>query len=118
MAYDEHLEERINLSLKRNHIAFEGKKMFGGLAYMINEKMCVGILKNSLMAKIDPAQQAALLKKRGARVMDFTGRVAKGMVIIDPEGIDLDKDLDYWIDIAVEYNKIAKATKKKKVTKK
>ena len=113
MAYDEHLAERIGRSLKHKHISFEEKRMFGGIAYMVKDKMCVGIIKESLMVRINPELHEASLKKKGCRVMDFTGRVMKGFVIIDPEGIDKDKELDYWIGLALEYNKIAKSSKKK-----
>jgi TfoX/Sxy family transcriptional regulator of competence genes len=121
MAYDEYLAERIARSLKKLGSSFEEKKMFGGVAFMVKDKMCVGIIKESLMVRIGPDQHDAALKKKGCRVMDFTGRPMKGLVIVDPEGIDKDKDLDYWVALALEYNKIAKSSKKtsaKKVSKK
>ena len=118
MAYDEHLAGRINRTLKGKHISFKEKKMFGGLTFMIKEKMCIGVIKNSLMARIDPEMHETSLKKKGCQEMDFTGRPMKGFVIIDPEGIDRDKDLDYWIGLALDYNKMAKASKKKKPAKK
>jgi len=118
MAYDEHLAERVGQSLKRKHISFEEKKMFGGVAFMIDGKMCVGIIKESLTARIDPGLHEASLKKKGCHTMDFTGRTMKGFVIVDPIGIDSDKNLDYWIGIALDYNKIAKASKKKPPVKK
>jgi len=118
MAYDEHLAERISQSLKRKHISFEEKKMFGGVAFMVMEKMCVGVIKESLMARIHPEIHDASLKKKSCREMEFTGRPMKSFVIVDPEGLDKDKDLEYWISIALDYNKIAKASKKKTSAKK
>lgn len=113
MAYDEFLAERIRSSFRRKHKAAKEKQMMGGLCFLLNDKMCVGIVKNSLMARIDPEIHEASLKKKGCREMDFTGRPMKGFVFVDPAGIDLDKDLDYWIGLSLEFNPKAKASKKK-----
>lgn len=113
MAYDEHLAERITQALNRKHVSFEEKKMFGGIAYMVKDKMCVGIIKESLLVRLDPALRETALKKKGCRVMDFSGRIMKAFVTVDPEGIDKDKDLDHWIGLALDYNKIAKSSKKR-----
>ena len=112
MAYDEHLAGRISQLLKHKHVAFEEKKMFGGISFMVNDKMCAGILQGSMVARIDPALHTAALKKKGCHVMVFGGRTMKGLLGIDPEAVDLEKDLDYWISLALEYNPIVKAKKK------
>ena len=54
MAYDEFLEERISRVLDEKKVVFEAKKMMGGLCYMVNQKMCVGIVKDHLMARVGP----------------------------------------------------------------
>lgn len=113
MAYNEFLGERINNALKNMGVAFEEKKMMGGLAFMVDEKMCVGVVKENLMARIDPEAVEKALTKKGCKPMDFTGRPMKGFVFIEPEGIDLDEDLDYWIDLALEFNPKAKSSKRK-----
>jgi hypothetical protein len=46
--------------------------------------------------------------------MDFTGRTMKGFFFIDPEGTDLDKDLEYWVKLGLEFNPAAKSSKQKK----
>ncbi len=112
MAFDEHLNDRIRLALARKGILFEEKKMMGGVCYLVNEKMCIGIVKNSLMARIDPETQDTLIQQPGCRVMDFTKKPMKGFVFVDPEGTDLDRDLEYWIDQALEFNPRAKKSKK------
>jgi TfoX/Sxy family transcriptional regulator of competence genes len=112
MAYDELLADRITQSLKEKKVAFEEKKMFGGICFMVNDKMCIGVLKNQLMARIDPEQEAAFLSDTGARPMDFTHRPMKGYLYIDPEGTDLDDDLDQWVDRCLDYNPKAKSSKK------
>ena len=81
---------------------------------MVNDKMCVGIFKDDLMARIDPEVYESALKKRGCREMDFTGRPMKGFVFISPEGTRTKKDLEYWISLSLDFNKRAKASKKKK----
>ena len=80
---------------------------------MIDEKMCVGIVKESLMARIDPDIYEDSLERKGCREMDFTKRPMKGFVFVDPEGYDMDTDLEYWIDLALEYNPRAKSSKNK-----
>jgi TfoX/Sxy family transcriptional regulator of competence genes len=112
MAYDEHLAERISGSLKEKHVSFEAKNMMGGLCYLINGKMAVGIVKNSLMARIDPELYEKALSKKGCRPMDFTGKPMKGYVFVDPAGVDMDKDLEYWIELSLDFNPKAKASKK------
>jgi len=113
MAYDINLQDRIQQVLKDKNIPFEEKKMMGGLTYMINDKMCVGIIKENLMVRIDPENQEELLKKPGCKEMDFTKRPMKGFLFIEPLGVDMNEDLEYWIQLALEYNPKAKKSKKK-----
>ena len=105
MAYDEYLAERISQNLKQRKVSFEGKKMFGGISFMINGKMTVGVVKNDLMARIGVDASEIALQKNGCRKMDFTGRPMKGYVFVDPEGIDKDEDLDYYVDLSLAFNK-------------
>jgi TfoX/Sxy family transcriptional regulator of competence genes len=112
MAFDEYLAERIRIYLKQQHVSFTKKMMIGGIAFMVNDKMCVGVVKKSLMARIDPVIYEILLKKKGCRVMDFTGRPMKGYVFVDSPGTEMDADLAYWVDLALEYNPKAKSSKK------
>ncbi len=111
MAFDEHLADRVRLSLhEKNQVCLE-KKMMGGLVFMINEKMCLGIIKAELMARIDPEIHAEATLKKGCRTMDFTHQPMKGFVFVSPEGVDLDEDLDYWIQLALDYNPKANKSK-------
>jgi len=81
---------------------------------MVDDKMCVGIVKDTLMARIDPDIYEESLTKEGCKEMDFTGRGMKGFVYVSPEAIDLDDDLDYWLKLALEFNPKAIKSKKKK----
>jgi len=113
MAYNEFLADRIRGFLKDKSAAFIEKRMMGGLTFMVDDKMCVGIIKDELMARIDPDIQESVLKKPGARQMDFTGKPMKGFLIISPEGTDMDEQLEYWIQLALDYNPKAKSSKRK-----
>jgi hypothetical protein len=114
MAYDEHLADRVRRIFREHRIGFEDKKMMGGICFLVNDKMCLGVVRDKLMARIDPESMDDALLKPGCREMDFTGRPMKGFVFVEPEGIDMDKDLEYWIDLAMKYNPTAKSSKKKK----
>jgi len=113
MAYDEILANRVReiLSPLRK---VEEKKMMGGLTFMVNDKMCVGILGDNLMMRIDPDIYEKVLERTGCREMDFTGRPMRGFVFVDPEGTKTKKDLNYWLGLALEYNKKARPSKRKK----
>ncbi len=113
MAYDERLTNRVRAALKSQK-KVEEKKMMGGLTFMVNGKMCVGVLKDELMARIDPNEYEVALRRVGCREMNFTGKPIKGFVFVSPKGTGNKKDLDYWIDLALDFNKRAKASKKKK----
>ena len=81
---------------------------------MVDDKMCLGIVRDTLMARIGPEAYEEALQREGCREMDFTGRPMKGYVFIEPEGVDLDSDLDHWVDLCLEFNPLAKSSKKKK----
>ena len=114
MAYDEYLAERIRRTFKEKGIHTEEKKMMGGICYLVDDKMCAGVINNSLMARIGPDIYDEALNKRGCKTMEFTGRPMKGFVYIEPEEIDMDKDLSEWIQLCIDYNPMAKSSKKKK----
>ena len=82
---------------------------------MVNDKMCVGIVKEDLMARVGPYHFDKAIKMKGAREMDFTGKPMKGFIFVAPDGIDLDEDLEKYLDMALDYNKEAKSSKRKKI---
>lgn len=113
MAYNEHLANRVRKTLVRKRNVVE-KKMMGGLTFMVNDKMCIGILQDDLMLRIDPNVYELALEQRGCREMNFTGRPMKGFVFVSEDGCRKAKDFDYWINLALEYNKKAKSYRKRK----
>ena len=114
MAYDSYLAERIDTILKQKSVPHHAKKMMGGLCYMVDDKMCLGIVKDHLMCRVGPDAYEECLEKEGCRPMDFTGRPMNGYVFIDPIGLDLDEQLEYWIQLCLDFHPLAKASKKKK----
>ncbi len=113
MAYDTFLAERIRIKLQEKKVAFDEKKMMGGICFLVDDKMCMGVVHNNLMARIDPEIYEDALKKKGSRKMDFTGRPMKGFVFVEPEGIDFDSDLSDWIQLCLDFNPKAKSSKRK-----
>ena len=111
MAYSEFLADRVRQRL-RNAGQVEERKMMGGLVFMVNEKMCMGIdtdkksHQDRLMVRVGKLPYQELLGQKGSRQMDFTGRVMRGFLFVDPDGFDLDEDLDYWVERALEFNRL------------
>ena len=114
MAYNEKFADRTREIIALTHKNVEEKRMFGGLCFMVNDKMCVGVEQDRLMVRIDPAKYDEAIEKEGCKPMDFTGKVMKGFVFVDIEALNTKKKLEFWIELALEYNKIAKASKKKR----
>lgn len=113
MAYNDILAERVRQILSTKNVTVEEKNMMGGLTFMVNGKMCVGILKDDLMARIAPEAYENALLKEGCREMDFTGKPMKGFVFIDSGGTDHKENLKYWINLALDFNERAKSSKKR-----
>ena len=99
MAFDEGLAQRIRDALRGTaHIG--EKKMFGGVCFTLGGHMLVGVVKDSLMARIGEDAEPAALSRKGARPMDFTGKPMKGYIFVDGAGIAEDQDLEGWIALA------------------
>ena len=114
MAYNEKIADRVREIISATHNITEEKKMFGGLCFMVNDKMCVGVESERMMVRLDPSVYDEVMEKEGCQPMDFTGRIMKGYVFVDADVLKTKKQLDYWIQLALDYNKVAKASKKKK----
>lgn len=109
MAFTDFLVERVHKYIPDSR-KLEMKKMMGGLIFMVNDKMCVGvdIDKKSgddrLMVRVGKLAYNHLLELPGCREMDFTGRTMKGFLFIYPEGFDTEKDLQFWVQKALDFN--------------
>ena len=114
MAYNEKLADRTREIIALTQKNVEEKKMFGGLCFMVNDKMCVGVEKERLMVRLDPAIFDEVVEKEGCKPMDFTGRIMKGYVFVGAEVLNTKRKLGYWLNLALEFNAIAKVSKRKK----
>jgi hypothetical protein len=116
MAYDEELADRVRRTFRERNVAFQEKRMMGGLCFMVDGKMCVGVEKERLMIRLDPAIYDDALSRRGCMPMDFTGRPMRGFVYVNEEGLATAHDLASWLDLALEFNPRAVSSKKKSIT--
>jgi len=113
MAYNEFLTDRLRAALARIPRVVE-KKMFGGITFMVNGKMCITAGEDRIMCRIDPAIHEKALERKGCRTVMMKGREYKGYVYVSEEEMRTEEDFDYWIGLALDYNKKAKASKKVK----
>lgn len=119
MAYDTHLAEKIDRILNEKHTNYYSKKMMGGLCYMVDDKMLCGLLTsksdqgNLLMARVGEKAYAKEISKPYCEPMSYTGRAMKGYLFITSNGLDSDSDLEHWIQLCLDFNPLAKSSKKK-----
>ena len=92
----------------------EEKKMFGRLAFMVNGKMCLTTGPNRIMCRIDPELHQTAIRKKGCRTVVMGGRKYKGFVYVDEKVLGTKKELAYWVNLALGFNKKAVATSKRK----
>lgn len=114
MAYDEQLANRVRDGFKQRKVKFTEKRMMGGLCFLVDDKMCVGVELERLMVRLDPEIYEAALKRKGCVPMDFTGRPMRGFVFVKQEGYSTDRDLTSWLELALEFNPKAKSSKKRR----
>lgn len=113
MPFNEQLANRVRELITQTHDNVEEKRMFGGLCFMVNNKISVGVEQERLMLRIGAENFEEAITKEGCQPMDFTGKVMKGYVFVDIEALNTKSKLDYWMGLALDFNKIAKASKKK-----
>ncbi|TRX35781.1 TfoX/Sxy family protein [Flavobacterium sp. ZT3R18] len=115
MAYNEILSLRVEKQLLQQNINFVAKKMFGGIAFMINDKMCIGIVKNELMLHVLDEEYEWLLEENHVRPMNFTGKIMKGFLFIEEEALQGEEKLLHWIKFGLDFAEkgIVKSKKKK-----
>jgi TfoX/Sxy family transcriptional regulator of competence genes len=111
MAYDEKLADRVREALA-DIPKVEEKKMFRGVTFMVDGKMCISVSGDELMLRLDPGMTEQLVEENGTRPMVHGGKHMKGFIYISPERFRDQKNLDYWIKLALDYNPIAKSSKK------
>jgi TfoX/Sxy family transcriptional regulator of competence genes len=102
MAYDESLASRVR-DLMGDDPRLREQKMFGGIAFLIDGNMCVGVVNDDLMVRVGPGKYDDALAQTHAREMDFTGRPMRGIVYVDARGTAADTDLEAWIERGLEF---------------
>lgn len=112
MAYNEQLSDRIRAALVEMP-QVEEKRMFGGICYMVNNKMCIGVSNDEMMCRIGPDAYEQALERHGCREMVFTGRPMNGYVFVSNDGMKSEQEFRNWIDLCLAFNKVAKSSKKK-----
>lgn len=113
MSYNESLVNRVREAIAGLSETVEEKKMFQGLTFMVDGKMCVGVRDNEIMCRIDPEIYDSVAERAGCHPMIHGKRTIKGFVFVSEEGYSRKEDFDFWIQLVLEFNKKAKASKKK-----
>jgi TfoX/Sxy family transcriptional regulator of competence genes len=102
MAFSETLAERIRQRLARRKNVTE-KRMFGGVGFLLNGNMLVGVWKDSLIVRLGPDEGDEALKQRHVSAFNITGRSMQGWVVVAPEGLTDDDQLNGWVQRAVKF---------------
>jgi hypothetical protein len=102
MAFSAALAERIRQALARKR-GVEEMKMFGGVGFLLNGNLLVGVWKDSLIARLGPEGSDEALKEAHVSAFAITGRSMKGWVLVAPEGVENDDQLSGWVQRAVRF---------------
>jgi len=102
MAYNEALARRLRERLEHHHDITE-KAMFGGLSFLLYGHLCCGVIGEDMIVRVGPDGHAAAMDKPFVRVFDFSGKPMKGWVVVAPQGLDSDKDLQDWVEQGVSF---------------
>ncbi|WP_025762837.1 TfoX/Sxy family protein [Dyadobacter tibetensis] len=113
MAFNTTINDRLREALQAVPL-LEERHMFGGVCYMVDGKMCIGVVKDEVMCRVGPEQYEACLEKPGCREMVFSGRPLRGFVYVSDAAMRSKQELQYWIDLCLAFNPIAKQSNKRK----
>ena len=104
MAYDPGLAARLEVLLF-GRPGYQAKKMFGGIGWLLNGNMCVGVYKDWLIARVGVDAEKNALSNPHTKPFDITGKPMKGWIMVGLEGIDKDSDLDKYVTLAESFVK-------------
>jgi hypothetical protein len=103
MAFDEKLAARIRNQLGKKRGLTE-KKMFGGIAFLMNGNMSCGVHGTEMIVRLTPDETDAALEQKHTRIFDLSGgRPMKGWILVGGEGLSAEKDLAKWVEMGVKY---------------
>jgi TfoX/Sxy family transcriptional regulator of competence genes len=109
---DSALASRVKAVLPRSY-QIEERRMFGGIAFMVRGKMCVSVGKDRIMCRIDPQIHDTALRRKGCQTVVMKGREYRGYVYVAAATVKTKGDLEYWVGLALDYNKRAKPSTSK-----
>jgi TfoX/Sxy family transcriptional regulator of competence genes len=114
MAFSEELAARVRSKLAiLNTPPVTEKKMFGGLAFLVNGKMCINVSGDRLMCRFDVKDTESVSGRAGYVPMEMHNRIYKGYCYVEPAGFKRNSDFDFWLQLCLDYNHKAKSSKKK-----
>lgn len=102
MAFDEQLAGRVRKRLAAQKGLTE-KRMFGGLAFLLNGNMCCGVHQHELIVRLDSAQTNAALAEPHTRIFDLSGRPMKGWILVEPDGLVDEPALANWLRLGTRH---------------
>ena len=117
MAINEQLTNKVRQAFAETP-GVEEKKMFSGIAFMVNKKLCVSVGNNRIMCRVDPGLHDELIRKPGCTTVVMKGRNYKGYIWVNESVLTTKKQIDYWVKLALDFNPKAKATIEKSTAKK
>ncbi|QNL51840.1 TfoX/Sxy family protein [Olivibacter sp. SDN3] len=113
--YDTDLADRVRAYLiGAPGLTIEEKKMFGGMAFLVNGKMCINVSGDKLMCRFDPADLSEVEKRKGYQSMVMKGKTLPGYCLVNLEGYGQPDDFSYWIELCLAFNKEVRASKDRK----
>jgi hypothetical protein len=119
MAFNENTVQRIRGFLQAKNAGFYETKMFGGVCFMVDGKMCCGTHidkasgEDSLMCRIGEDAYHIALQQDGVTPMEYTGKPMKGYIYVAENGFATARDLAHWLQLCLDFNPLAKSGKKK-----
>lgn len=117
MAYSEILADRVReYLLSISSLKIEEKKMFRGLAFLINGKMCVNVSDENLMCRFDPELINEVSERVGFQPLIMKGKQLQGYCYVTEQGYKSKANFEYWLKLCLDFNKKAKVSKRKKFT--
>ena len=102
MSYDLGLADRLE-QMFSGHPAMEKKKMFGGICWMLNGNMCLGIHKENLIIRVGLETAKKIIGQPSVGPMDITGKVMKGWALVTPDGFESDDNLTRYSNYAIDF---------------
>ncbi len=113
MAYNEELANRIREILAEAEVNVFEKRMFSGLSFLVDDKLCVSVAANDrVLLRLSPADYEEAVEKPGVDQMLRNGKAMKGYVFVHTSVLTTGKELKHWVNMALAFNPLAKASKK------